>query len=55
MVKQKKYDPETGDEIDDDDPELEEGEEKSFDGYIVDKSIFPSSVVHLEQKDQFLV
>ena len=55
MIREKKFDPETGEEIEEEEPELEEGEEKSFDGYIVDKSIVPSSVVHLDQKDDFLV
>jgi adenylate kinase len=34
LVKEKKFDPETGEEIEEDEPELEEGQKKSFDGYI---------------------
>jgi adenylate kinase len=36
-------------------PELGEDEVQTFKGYVVDKSIFPSSVIVLEGDDQFLV
>jgi adenylate kinase family enzyme len=36
LKKDKKIDPETGEEVEEEEPELEEGEEKSFDKYIVD-------------------
>jgi adenylate kinase family enzyme len=47
LIREKKFDPETGDEIEEDEPELEEGEEKSFDGFIIDKSTYPSSGILL--------
>mmetsp|Transcript_5233 Transcript_5233/g.3955 ORF Transcript_5233/g.3955 Transcript_5233/m.3955 type:complete len:107 (+) Transcript_5233:1429-1749(+) len=40
MVKQKKFD-EEGNEVEEDEPELEEGEKKSFQGYIPDQNIYP--------------
>ena len=47
MKKDKKIDPETGEEVEEEEPELEEGEEKSFDKYIIDQTIFPSSCIVL--------
>jgi hypothetical protein len=55
LKKDKKIDPETGEEIEEEEPELEEGEEKSFDKYIVDQTIFPSSCIVLQQEDEFLI
>jgi len=40
---------EEGNEIEADEPELEEGEEKNWDGYKVDETISPSSVIVLKQ------
>jgi len=55
LKREKKFDPETGDEIEPEEEALEEGQEKSFDGYIIDKSIFPSSCIALKQEDKFLI
>lgn len=54
-MKEKKFDPETGEEIEEEEPELEEGQEKSFEGYVEDKTIVPSSCIVFKQTDQFLV
>ena len=48
LIKEKKFDPETGEEIEEEEPELEEGEEKSWEGYIVDNEIVPSSAIVLK-------
>lgn len=48
LVRQKQFDPETGEEIEADEPELEEGEEKSFEGFIKDETIMPSSCIVLK-------
>lgn len=48
LIKEKKFDPETGEEIEEEDPELEEGEEKTFEGYIPDPEIYPEHVIVLE-------
>ena len=55
LVKPKKIDPETGEEIEEEEEELEEGQEKSYDGYIIDKSIFATSCIVLKQEDQFFI
>mmetsp|Transcript_16040 Transcript_16040/g.27045 ORF Transcript_16040/g.27045 Transcript_16040/m.27045 type:complete len:114 (+) Transcript_16040:1548-1889(+) len=55
LIKQKKFDPETGEEIEEEEPELEEGQEKSFEGYIIEPSIVPSSCIVLKQNDEFLI
>lgn len=55
MIREKKFDPETGEEIEEEEPELEEGEKKSFEGYIKDPNIFPSSCIVLKQSDDFLI
>lgn len=47
LKKMIKYDPETGDVIEEEEPELEEGEKKKFDDYIIDESICPSSCIIL--------
>mgnify|MGYP006899687806 FL=1 len=47
-MRQKQFDPETGEEIEADEPELEEGEEKSFEGFIKDETIMPSSCIVLK-------
>jgi adenylate kinase family enzyme len=55
LVKPKKFDPETGEEIEEEEPELEEGQKKSFKGYIKNDSIFPSSCIVLKQEDKYLI
>jgi adenylate kinase len=47
LYKPKKFD-ENGEEIPEEEPELEEGEEKSWDGYVVRPEIFPKSVILLD-------
>lgn len=46
MIREKKFN-EEGEEIEEDEPEPEEGEEKSFEGYIPDKDIYPEHVIVL--------
>ena len=46
LYKKKKFD-ENGEEIEEEEPELEEGQEKNFDGYVPDESIFPHSLLLL--------
>ena len=46
---------EEGNAIEEDEPELEEGEEKSFEGYILDKTIAPTSTIVLKQQHDFLL
>lgn len=50
LYKPKKLD-ENGEEIPEDEPELEEGEEKSWDGYVVRPEIFPKSVILFDAHD----
>jgi adenylate kinase len=50
LYKPKKLD-ENGEEIAEEEPELEEGEEKSWDGYVVRPEIFPKSVILLDAHD----
>jgi adenylate kinase family enzyme len=50
LYKPKKFD-ENGEEIPEEEPELEEGEEKSYDGYVIREDIFPKSVILLDSKD----
>jgi adenylate kinase len=50
LYKPKKFD-ENGEEIAEEEPELEEGEEKSWDGYVVRPEIFPKSVILLDTSD----
>lgn len=54
LQKIKKFD-EEGNEVEEDEPELEEGEEKSYDNYEPNKAIFPSSIVVLKGEDEFLI
>jgi hypothetical protein len=54
LYKPKKLD-ENGEEIAEDEPELEEGEEKSWDGYIPKEDIFPRSVILLDTSDDSLL
>lgn len=54
LKKQIKYD-EDGNPIEDEEEELEEGAQKSFEGYIKDETIFPSSCIVLQQDDGFLI
>ena len=44
-MKPKKFDPETGDEIVEEEAELEDGEEKSWAGFVIRPEIFPKSVI----------
>lgn len=53
-MRPKKFD-EEGNEIEEEEPELEEGEEKSYDGFIPDPSIFPSHVIVLQGDDNDLI
>ncbi len=55
LKREKKFDPETGEEIEQEEEPLEEGQEKSFEGYIIDNPIFPSSCIGLQQDDKFLI
>lgn len=55
LKKQIKYDPETGEVIEEEEAELEEGEKKKFDDYIIDESICPSSCIIFNQKDDYLI
>lgn len=51
-----KYDEETGDVIEDEEEEeLEPGQKKNFDGYIIDKAIVPKSCIVLTGNDADLV
>lgn len=54
LYKPVQYD-ENGDPIEEDEPELEEGEEPSFDGFVKDTKIFPSSCIVLTGDDQELM
>lgn len=49
-----KYD-EEGALIEPEEPELEEGEEKSWDEYIIDDTIAPTSTIVMKQKDEYLL
>ena len=49
-----KYD-EEGQVIDDEEPELEEGQKKSFEGFLEIEEIFPKSAIVLKQDDKFLI
>ncbi len=50
LYKPKKLD-ENGEEIAEEEPELEEGEEKSWDGYVIRPEIFPKSVILFDSSD----
>jgi adenylate kinase len=54
LYKPKKLD-ENGEEIEEDEPELEEGQEKSFEGYVPDEKIFPHTLLVINQDDEFLI
>ena len=54
MKKVIQYD-ENGDVIEDEEEELPEGEEPSFDKHVKDTSIFPGSVIVLQGKDEELI
>lgn len=41
--------------MEEDEPDLEEGEEKSWEGFIKDESIFPSSCIVFKQQDNYLI
>jgi hypothetical protein len=43
-----KYD-EEGQPIEEEEPELEEGEEKNWDGYVIDETIAPTSTIVMKQ------
>ena len=53
LIKPKKFI--DGEEVEEDEPELEEGEEKSYEGYIPNAEIFPSSVIILQADDEYLI
>ncbi len=53
-MRPKKFD-EEGQEVEEDEPELEEGEEKSYEGFIPNASIFPSHVIVFEGDDNLLI
>lgn len=55
LYRPKKIDPETGEEEEFEEEELEEGQEKSFEGYTKDDNIFPSSCIVLNGDDKFLM
>lgn len=55
LYRPKKIDPETGEEEDFEEDELEEGQEKSFEGFVKDEQIFPSSCIVLKGDDNFLM
>jgi len=46
---------ENGEEIDEEEPELEEGQEKSFEGYVPDEKIFPHTLLIINQDNEFLI
>lgn len=50
LYRPKKLD-ENGEEIVEDEPELEEGEEKSYDGFVIREDIFPKSFILLDAKE----
>jgi adenylate kinase len=54
LYKPKKFD-ENGEEIAEEEPELEEGEEKSFEGFVIRQEIFPKSVIVLDTSDDTLL
>jgi hypothetical protein len=54
LIREKKFD-ENGEEIVEEEEELEEGEEKSYEGYISDPEIIPSSVIILKGDDESLI
>ena len=49
-----KYD-EDGALVEEEEPELEEGEEKSWEGYIVDETIAPNSCIVMKQTSEYLI
>jgi adenylate kinase len=55
LIREKKFDPETGEEIEEDEVELEEGEEKNWEDFIKDESIFPTSTIVFKELDNFLI
>lgn len=55
LYRPKKIDPETGEEEEFEEEELEEGQEKSFEGYVVDDKIYPSSCIVLNGDDKVLL
>jgi adenylate kinase len=54
LKREKKFD-EEGNEVEEDEPELEEGQKKSFKGYVKEDSIIPSSTIVFNQVDKFLL
>ena len=46
---------EEGNPIEPEEPELEEGEEKSYEGFVPNPDIFPASVLVLKGNDDFLI
>ena len=54
LIRPKQFD-EEGNEVEPEEEELEEGQEKNFDGYIQDSSIIPSSCIILKGSDKQLI
>jgi len=54
LVRQKKFD-EDGNEVEEEEEELQEGEKKTFQGYIPDELIYPSHVLLLKGEDQEII
>lgn len=48
-------DPETGEPVEEEEEELQEGEEPSFDKHVKNDDIFPGSVIVLEGRDADLI
>ena len=48
-------DPETGEPIEEEEEELEEGQEPSFDKHVKNDDIFPGSVIVLDGRDEDLI
>lgn len=55
LTPEKKFDPETGEEIPFEEEEVEEGQEKTWKGYVVDGSIFPAKCIVLQGSDDYLM
>lgn len=54
MIRPKQFD-EEGNEVEPEEEELEEGQEKNFDGYIKDSLIIPGSCIILKGSDKQLI
>lgn len=54
LIRKKIFD-ENGEEVEPEEEELEEGEEKSYEGYIPDDAIFPQNIITLNGEDKYLI